>query len=55
MGGKRQPLPATREALIGYLTADNEERRRALEAGGWLSLPDYLHLLLGRPRGVLKF
>jgi hypothetical protein len=55
MGGKRQPLSATREALIGYLEAGDEQRRRALQAGGWLSVPDYVRLLLGKPRGVLKF
>jgi hypothetical protein len=53
--GRRQALPAAREALIGYLEADHQLQRRALERRGWLPFPTYLRILAGAPGGVLKF
>jgi hypothetical protein len=53
--GGRQPLPATKEALIPYLEADERAMAAALAAAGWLPLPHYLRYLVGAPAGVLEF
>ncbi len=54
-GGPRKPLPATREALIGYLEADHARVRKALEARGWVRPGTLLRLLIGQPRNSLGF
>lgn len=53
--GKRCALPATREALLSYLADDFQRVRVALTERGPLSFPDYLHILIGRPRRILSF
>ena len=55
IAGKREFLPATGEALIGYLTADHETLRDALAAAGWVPLGLYIRSLFGTPREILKF
>jgi hypothetical protein len=53
--GKRRALPATREALIGYLSEDHQRIRGSLQSVGWLPLGVYLKALFGTPKGILKF
>lgn len=53
--GKRSALPATREALLGYLAEDHERLRNTLERGDPLPLGEYLRSLVGRPERILTF
>lgn len=55
LSGKREFLPATREALIPYLTADHEWLRETLARAPWISFPYFLRAQFGTPKGVLKF
>lgn len=55
MAGKRQPLPATREALPGYLEDDFAWMRETLEASGWLPLGLYVQSLFRKPKGTLTW
>lgn len=54
-GGGRKPLPATREALPGYLAAVHERLREHGEQRGWLPLGVYTRVLFQRPPGTLRF
>jgi hypothetical protein len=53
--GKRRALPATREALLGYLEQDDPRLRDRLRELGWLPFPVYLRWQAGDPPGVLTF
>lgn len=55
MAGGREPLPATAEALPGYLEEDYAWTREALAQFGWLPIPHYLRSLAGRPPGTLTW
>jgi hypothetical protein len=55
MVGGRKPLPATREALIGYLTEDRRRLKESRAGAGWLPFPLFLRGLYGEPPGILKF
>jgi len=55
MAGGRQPLPATREALIGYLEADRGRQQESLARVGWLPFPVFLRWMSRRLPGVLRF
>ena len=53
--GKRTALPATREALVGYLVEDYGRVHAALKSGRAVPLAGYLRALTGRPERVLTF
>lgn len=53
--GKREFLPASREALLAQLQADHVSMREALAQAGWLPLPEFLRAQAGKPTGVLTF
>jgi hypothetical protein len=55
MAGGREALPASKEALIGYLAQDRQRLQACLEEAGWLPLGAYARGLLGDPPGVLRF
>lgn len=53
--GRRTALPATREALAGYLAEDYGRVHAALKSGRSVPFQDYVRGLLGRPARVLTF
>lgn len=53
--GKRTALPATKEALAGYLNDDYGRVHAALKSGKAVPFPAYLRSLAGRPERVLTF
>lgn len=53
--GKRTALPATKEALPGYLSEDYGRVHAALKSGQAVPLAGYLRSLTGRPERVLTF
>ena len=53
--GKRTALPATRDALIGYLDADYRQVSAAIKNGHAMSFGGYLKALAGRPERILTF
>lgn len=55
MAGGRQPQPAARSALLPALAADHTLLARLGTQHGWLSLGDYLRLVLRRDFGTLRF
>jgi hypothetical protein len=50
-----EPLPAARDALVGYAVADHEALRPGIRAAGWLPFSTYLRVIYKRPRGVVRF
>jgi hypothetical protein len=53
--GKRTALPATREALIGYLSDDYRQISTTLKHGRAMTFAGYLKALAGRPERILTF
>lgn len=53
--GKRTALPATREALVGYLADDYSRVHVALKSGRAMPFMVYVRGLMGRPERVLTF
>jgi hypothetical protein len=53
--GKRTALPATREALVGYLADDYGRVHTALKSGRAVPFNGYVRGLAGRPERVLTF
>jgi hypothetical protein len=53
--GRRQALPATPEALVGYIEADRERMREGARSNEWLPFSRFLRWIFGDPPGVLKF
>jgi len=53
--GKRTALPATREALVGYLADDYGRVHAALKSGRAVPFPGYLRGVMARPERVLTF
>lgn len=53
--GKRTPLPASKEALVGYLGDDYGRVHAALKSGLAVPFSTYIRALTGRPERVLTF